>query len=70
MILPKNPEKPRSVNHLKMIVIPDLKAQTINSVAQNSIEHETVIDTDASTSYTGFANYFVQHMPRLFHLKK
>ncbi|WP_129594939.1 IS1595 family transposase [Seramator thermalis] len=58
---PKNTEKPKSVNHLKMIVIPDLKAQTINSVAQNSIEQEAVIDTDASTSYTAFANYFAQH---------
>jgi hypothetical protein len=58
---PKNPEKPKSVNHLKMIVIPDLKAQTINSVVQMSIEQDAVIDTDASTSYTDFANYFANH---------
>ena len=44
-----------------MIVISDLKAQTINSVAQMSIEQEAVIDTDASTSYTDFANYFAKH---------
>lgn len=58
---PKNLEKPKSANYLKMIVIPELKAQTINSVAQNSIEQEAVIDADASTSCTGFANYFTQH---------
>jgi len=50
----KNPEKPKSVNHPKMIVIPDLKAQTINSIVQMSIEQDAVIDTDASTSYTDF----------------
>lgn len=58
---PKNPQKPKRVNHLKMIVIPDLKAPTIDQVAKTSIDKDAKITTDASTSYTNFKDYFTQH---------
>jgi hypothetical protein len=38
--------KPRKVGHIKMIVIPDLKSQTITSVVEKNICNESVIDSD------------------------
>jgi len=58
---PKNPQKPKRVNHLKMMVIPDLKAKTIGQKATTSIDKDSKITTDASTSYTNFKNHFAQH---------
>ena len=58
---PKNPDKPKRVNHLKMSVIPDLKAETIDKVANEAIEADAKITTDASTSYTNFKDNFSEH---------
>jgi transposase-like protein len=58
---PKNPQKPKRVNHLKMIVIPDLKAVTIDQKANTSIDKDAKITTDGSTSYTNFKDHFAQH---------
>jgi len=58
---PKNPQKPKQVNHLKMIVIPDLKAETIDLKAKTAIEQDARITTDGSTSYTNFKDHFAQH---------
>jgi ribosomal protein S8E len=67
----RDTKKLKSVNHLKIIVIPDLKAQTINRFVQMMIiEKDAVIDTDATKSYTGFANYLPNRLPRLSNLKK
>ena len=58
---PKDPQKPKRVNHLKMIVIPDLKAVTIDQKANTSIDKDAKITTDGSTSYTNFKDHFAQH---------
>ena len=58
---PKNPQKPKRVNHLKMIVIPDLKAETIDQKATTSIDKDAKITTDGSTLYTNFKDHFAQH---------
>jgi len=58
---PKNPQKSKRVNHLKMIVIPDLKAETIDQKATKSIDKDATITTDGSTSYTNFKDHFAQH---------
>lgn len=58
---PKNPKKPKRVNHLKMIVIPDLKAKTIDQIATISIDKDAKITTDGSNSYTNFKDHFSQH---------
>lgn len=62
---PKNPNKPKRVNHLKMAVIPDLKAETIDKVAMEAIEAEAKLTTDASTSYTNFKDNFQEHNPQV-----
>ena len=58
---PKNPQKPKRVNHLKMVVIPDLKAETIDQEAIAAIDKDAKITTDGSTSYTNFKDHFAQH---------
>ncbi len=55
---PKNPQKPKQVNHLKIIVVPDLKAGTIELRAKTAIEQDTRISTDGPTSYTNFKDFF------------
>ncbi|MBR1594151.1 MAG: hypothetical protein IJ659_05205 [Alloprevotella sp.] len=38
---PKKGQKPKSVKHIKMIVIPDEKAKTIDAVAAKSIDKDS-----------------------------
>ena len=42
--------KPRQVGHLKMIVINDLKSDTINSQVEKSVSKQARIDSDDSSS--------------------
>jgi hypothetical protein len=58
---PKKGQKPTKVKHIKMIVVEDLKADTISSVAGNSIESESKITTDDSKSHTHFKKLFSEH---------
>ena len=43
--------KLRQVGHLKMIVIKDLKSNTITLVVKKNVSEESIIDSDDSTSY-------------------
>jgi hypothetical protein len=61
----KSKKKPRSVNHIKMVVIDDLTAETIDNKAINNIEKASIIDSDNSTSYTNFSKLFAEHRPRV-----
>lgn len=60
-INPKNVTKPNKVGHIKMIVIPDLKAATIDDKTVNSVSSESCITTDASCSHKNFKNLFNEH---------
>ena len=53
--------KPKSVKHIKMIVIPDEKAKTIDVVAANSIDKESCLTTDNHRSYIHFKDMFTEH---------
>ena len=53
--------KPKSVNHIKMIVIPDEKAKTIDSVAAKSIDKDSRLTTDDHRSYIHFKDMFTEH---------
>jgi transposase-like protein len=44
--------KLRKVNHIKMFVINDLKADTITPLVKKNVRSDSIIDTDNSTSYT------------------
>lgn len=58
---PKNINKPKKVGHIKMIVVPDLKAPTINEVAADGIDFDSTITTDASKSHRDFKDMFTEH---------
>ena len=53
--------KPTKVGRIKMIVIDDLKADTIDPIASQSITTESTIVTDDSSSYTNFHKIFKEH---------
>lgn len=61
VINPKNVNKPKKVGHIKMIVVSDLKAPTINEVAADSITPDSTITTDGSKSHRDFKDMFTEH---------
>ena len=58
---PKKGQKTKSVGHIKMIVIPNAKAVTIDAVASKRIDKDSMITTDASTSHIHFKDMFTEH---------
>ena len=53
--------KQRKVGHIKMLVIEDLKADTITPIVEANISKESVIDSDNSTSYAKLSNVVSEH---------
>jgi hypothetical protein len=62
---PKKGQKPTKVSYIKMIVVEDLKADTIGEVAGSNIESESKIITDASKSHTHFKTLFSEHQSQV-----
>ena len=58
---PVKGKKPRKVGYLKMKVIEDLQADTINEQVQKLASDVTAIDSDASTSYVDLKKFVPQH---------
>jgi hypothetical protein len=57
--------KARKVNHIKMLVIPDLKAETITALVEENVSYQSVIDSDDSTSYVELKNVVQAHSPQV-----
>ena len=57
--------KPRKVGHIKMFVIDDLKASTIDSNVSEHVDKEAIIDSDNSTSYTNLKTLVKGHRPKV-----
>ena len=57
--------KPRKVHYIKMIVIPDLKADTITPLVEENVSCESVIDSDDSTSYVKLKDVVQEHNPQV-----
>lgn len=53
----------RKVGHLKMIVIDDLKAETITPIVVQNVENTSIIDSDNSTSYVKIKDVVKGHNP-------
>lgn len=53
--------KNKKVGFIKMIVIPDLKSDTINSQVSKNISSEASLITDASTSYSELNDCVLEH---------
>jgi hypothetical protein len=49
---PKAGKPPKEVNHIKIKVIPDLKADTACEIVKEHVDEEAELTTDDSTSYT------------------
>lgn len=62
--------KPRKVGHLKMFVINDLKATTIDPLVEKNIDSKATIDSDNSTSYTNFNSLVEEHRPKVIPKEK
>ena len=58
-------DKPRKVGHLKMIVIEDLKSETITPLIEKNVSNESVIDSDHSTSYVKLKDIVKEHRPKV-----
>jgi transposase-like protein/Zn ribbon nucleic-acid-binding protein len=57
--------KSRKVNHIKMIVIPDLQAETITPLVEDNLSCESIIDSDNSTSYVKLKDIVKEHNPQI-----
>ena len=57
--------KPRKVGFIKMQVIPDLKADTINELVSSYVSNQAVLITDDSTSYVDLAGIVMQHQAQV-----
>lgn len=53
--------KPRQVGHLKMVVINDLKSDTITPLVKEHVSKESTIDSDDSTSYVKLKDIVKEH---------
>lgn len=57
--------KTRQVGHIKMIVINDLKAETITSLVIDNVSEKSIIDSDDSTSYVKLKDIVKEHRPQV-----
>jgi len=62
---PKDPAKPKKVNHIKMAVIPNLKAETIDRVAGKAVDMEASVVSDGTSSHTHFPVMFKDYIGRV-----
>lgn len=62
--------RPRKVGFIKMHVIPDLKAGTINDQVASCISDDATLVTDDSTSYVDLANIVAQHQAQVIPKEK
>ena len=57
--------KQRKVGHIRMLVINDLKSNTIKDIVAVGVEEKSTIDTDSSNSYNKFKDIDVGHRPQI-----
>lgn len=58
---PKNPDKPKAVKHIKMLVIPDQKAKTVDEIVSKTIEPNSKLISDDTKSHIHFKDIFAEH---------
>ncbi|MCR6507041.1 IS1595 family transposase [Bacteroides sp. KH569_7] len=60
----------KQVGHIKMVVIPNLKASTIDVEVVDNIKKESSLITDASSSYVHFKNLVNEHVSQVIEPKE
>ena len=58
---PKPNKPPRKVNHIKMQVVPDLKAGTATQIVKEKIDYQSAIQGDDSTTYKKLNDAVLSH---------
>ena len=58
----KKSDKPTSVKYIKMIVINDLKSETVDGKVRLNVDPSSVIISDDSKSYTNFCKLVKEHI--------
>lgn len=66
---PKNVNRPNKVGHIKMIVIPDLKASTIDGKVISAVSSDSSVTTDACASHKHFDKLFGEHKSQVINPK-
>lgn len=57
--------KERKVGHIKMVVIDNLRADTIDTIVKLDIDNQATIDSDDSTSYVNLKDMVKEHRPKV-----
>lgn len=57
--------KPRIVGHIKMVVMADLKSDTVTPAVEKNVSSTAQIDSDDSTSYVGLSQLVEEHRPKI-----
>lgn len=65
----KNAQKPKLVKYLKICVIEDIKADTLNEKMKENVDSNASIVTDASKSYTYFKSNLKEHKSLIVNLE-
>ena len=66
----KKSDKPTSVKYIKMIVINDLKSETVDGKVRLNVNPSSVIISDDSKSYTNFCKLVKEHIHQVIRPKE
>lgn len=55
--------KPRKVGHIRMLVVSDLKSNTVSKIVNETVTSGTIIDSDNYSSYVELKSLDVEHRP-------
>ena len=61
---PKKGQKPKKVGHIKMVVIPDSKKETIDPIASSDIDGDATVVSDGTKSHVNFPKMFSEYVGR------
>jgi len=62
---PKPNKPPRKVNHIKMQIVPDLKADTAIEIVKEQIDYQSEIQSDDSTTYKKLSQVVIEHIAKV-----
>lgn len=61
---PKKGQKSKKVGHIKMVVIPDTKKETIDPIANADIDGDATVVSDGTKSHINFSKMFSEYAGR------
>lgn len=61
---PKKGQKPKKAGHIKMVVIPDSKKETIDPIASTDINGDATVVSDGTKSHINFPKMLSEYVGR------